>query len=94
MDGLLACASYPGDLGQDEPLDADVAEGVAERRSDLFTLLKNAARVAAADVHVFVADRLQRALSSGANASFQVRLRKTRRTCKTRNMRKCSDQGC
>lgn len=71
VDGLTACASYPGDLAPEEPLDADVSAAVGERRGDLFTLLKNAARVAPDDVHAFVRDRLQRVLSSG-NSTFQV----------------------
>ena len=71
MDGLTACASYPADIEQDETVDADTAEAVHERRSDLFTLLKNAARVASNDVHLFVRDRLQRVLSN-SSATFQV----------------------
>lgn len=71
MGALTACASYPGDLSPEDPLDDEVAQSVSDRRSELFTLLKNCARVAPDDVYGFVRERLQQALSS-SSTSFQV----------------------
>lgn len=71
MDGLTACASFPSDLGQNEAIDTDTSEAVSERRSELFTLLKNCAKVAAEHVYAFVRGRLQAAFNS-TNASWQV----------------------
>lgn len=79
MAALTTCASYPGDLPRadsssspPEPLNTedDVAEGVGERRSELWTLLKNTARVAPEEVYGYVGERARRMLAGGGGGGI------------------------